>query len=147
MAVSEGATSAITSAVGVGILGGTATVMPMSSVDFFWFSVFAFWGITAKHVSKYGTERDAAKSSQKPREEWPPMDWPALFVDSLSAPFLGITGWSIAYYTTLWLWKVPLDKSVLLPAAMASGFIGAEWIRFAWSQVKGLISKRTGVSP
>lgn len=144
MALDQGAAGAITSAIGAGILG-TAVGLPMSPADFTWFTAFALWGIAAKHASNAASERNQARLLQKPRPEWPTMDWLALTYDSLTAPFLGITGWSLSYYVVLWAWNIPLDKSVLLPAAMVSGFIGAEWIRFGWQQVRGIVSGKTGV--
>lgn len=144
MAIEQGSGAAIASAVGAGILG-TAAGVPLSPSDFAWFTAFAMWGIVAKHASKAAEARAAAKTAGADPASLPTLDWRGLIYDSMTAPFLGVTGWSMAYYFVLWMWKVPLDKSVLLPAAMASGFIGAEWIRFCWNQIRGLVSNRTGV--
>lgn len=145
MAVDQGAAVAATTALATGILG-VAVHPPMSPQDFGWFSAFALWGILAKHASNAAKDRADAKAAHQPRNEWPTLDWLAFVYDAMTAPLLGVIGWSISYYTVMWLWKVQLDKSVLLPAAMASGFIGAEWVRFAWMQIRGLVSSKTGVS-
>lgn len=146
MAIDQGAGVLATSAIATGILG-VAAAPPLSLADFGWFAAFAGLGILGKHASNAAQERGVAKKAGVPKADWPNMDIVAFAYDAMTAPLLGTIGWVVAYYSVMVMWKVPLDKSVLSIAAMVSGYIGAEWVRFMWAQIQGIVSKRTGVAP
>lgn len=142
------------SAPAAGVAAATAGLIqiapPIAYGDFGWMVVAALIGIAFKHASGAADDRlkmeAGLRATGQPvnRKDLPTIDWTALMYDAYSAPALAILGWVGAALAVKWLWKVDVDPRGLFVAAMMSGFLGATWVRFAWTTIQRVVTKRTG---